>query len=369
MKNANLSSCLLILTLGLLLFLFSQWHPIPKSINHHSPATKNTITYTKKADEVPEKQKGAHVFGTIDSTNVQSLMQYNLEWVTMVSWGFQDDYDSPVVTHHDGDSMNIVSHNAHWHKQIEIVRATGYKVFFKPHLWIMEPADGKWRADIFPTSEENWVLWQKTYRDFILRYAKVAEEAKADMFCIGGEFSRLTVEKPDFWESLIREIRSVYSGKLTYAANWYQEYENITFWDDLDYIGIQAYFPLVKHEYPTVEQISKGWQQYFPALEAISKKYNRPILFTEMGYKSTPDSAIEPWQWIEQIDHKTYPISVETQANCYQAFFNTVWQQAWFAGVHIWQYRSDNVGDDRYNNLDFTPQGKPAERVIARGFE
>jgi len=45
--------------------------------------------------------------------------------------------------------------------------------------------------------------------------------------------------------------------------------EKITFWDELDYIGIQAYFPLVDNKYPTAEEISKGWNDYFPAMEAI----------------------------------------------------------------------------------------------------
>lgn len=43
---------------------------------------------------------------------------------------------------------------------------------------------------------------------------------------------------------LIRQIRRVYHGPLTYAANWSGEYKQIRFWDALDYVGIQAYFPL-----------------------------------------------------------------------------------------------------------------------------
>ncbi|MDH3652612.1 MAG: hypothetical protein OEQ53_23170 [Saprospiraceae bacterium] len=189
------------------------------------------------------------------------------------------------------------------------------------------------------------------------------------MFCIGTELSRLSVEKTGFWRNLIQEIRSIYSGKLTYAANWHNEFEKITFWDDLDFIGIQAYFPLVQNNYPSIEQISKGWDKHFPAIESIHKKYNRKVLFTEMGYKSTADSAIEPWEWIEDSSDLDKLFSTETQVNCYEAFFKTVWDKEWFAGVHIWQLRSDYVADGGRNNLDYTPQGKPAENTIAEGFE
>lgn len=315
-----------------------------------------------------EKQKGVHDFGINDDTDFQPLKDSNIEWVTLVPWGFQPDYNSPKVFH-IRDSSYTEAHNEKWLKQIAQVHDAGFKVFLKPHLWIHEPSIGKWRADVFPDNDSDWKTWQKSYRAFILRYAGLAEQGKAEMFCIGVEFTRLTLEKPAFWYELIEEIRSVYSGKLVYAANWYQEFENVPFWEEVDYIGIQAYFPLVTNEYPSVEQISEGWKPYLPAMESIHEKFNRPILFTEMGYRSTADGAIEPWHWIEDPAKQGKLYSSETQVNAYQAFFNTLWDQEWFAGVHIWQMRSDWEGLDEYSKLDFTPQGKPAEAVIAEGFE
>lgn len=319
--------------------------------------------------EPEDKQRGAHVFGIRDTTNFQSLIQTNVEWITLVSWAYQDDYDSRTVIHHDGDSSHIMHHDSSWLHRIKLVRAAGFKVFVKPHLWIDSPSEGKWRSDIFPTSEENWELWKASYRSFILRYAKIAEQGNAEMFCIGAEFSRLSVEKPGFWKSLIQEVRGIYSGRVTYAANWYEEFEQVTFWEELDFIGIQAYFPLVKNEFPSVEQISKGWNKHLPAIESIHKKYKRNILFTEIGYKSTANSAIKPWEWIENSSIQDNLYSAETQANCYEAFFNTIWEKEWFAGVHIWSLNSGRRRQNGRDNLDFTPQGKPAESIIAKGFE
>lgn len=374
MKNSNIHRSIfsIALPIGLLFFLFiySQWDTI--NDNFSAPKNSAKVYQADLLNGFPgtnEKQKGAHVFGIVDTTDFQPLIQSNIEWVTLVSWSFQEDYDSPIVSHHDGDSSNMLHHDTHWVRRIELVRAAGFKVFFKPHLWINNPSDGKWRADIFPTNEENWEAWQKSYRDFIIRYAKVAEQAGAEMFCIGTEFSRLSVEKPDFWKALIQEVRTIYSGQLTYAANWYNEFEKITFWKDLDFVGIQAYFPLVDKKYPTVKQVSKGWNKHIPGIEYIHKKYNRKILFTEMGYKSTANSAIKPWEWIENTSSPDTPFSAETQANCYKAFFNTVWNKKWFAGVHIWQLRTDFARYGEANNLDFTPQGKPAANIIAKGFE
>ena len=126
-----------------------------------------------------------------------------------------------------------------------------------------------------------------------------------------------------FWVELIAELREVFSGELTYAANWYEEYENVSFWDQLDYIGVQAYFPLTKSDSPTTEQIIAGWQPHLKSLSEVQQKFSKPILFTELGYKSTPDSAKQPWNWLDYEDEMTIPVAEETQANCYDCLLYT----------------------------------------------
>lgn len=316
---------------------------------------------------VHDKQKGAHVFGELDSTNFEFLTRNHIEWITLVPWGFQTEIGSSKVTHHNGDSLQIRRYNEFWINRIKKIKAAGFKVFVKPHIWIDKPADGKWRSDIY-SSAEDWEQWKETYSEFILRYAQVAEFAQADMFCVGTELARLSLDKPEFWQKLIKEARGVYSGQITYAANWYQEFERITFWKDLDFIGVQAYFPLVDQEYPSISQVAKGWDLHLQMLEKIHEKFDRPILFTEMGYKSTSDAAMRPWEWVDHAPLDSKTISFETQSNCYEAFFQKVWPKQWFAGVHIWQLRSDHYEIKDEMGIDFTPQDKPAEQVIADGF-
>lgn len=320
-------------------------------------------------NDLRAKQRGAHVFGRMDSTKFNIIHRNNIEWVTIVPWGFQTNYNSTELNHHRGDSTNIKERNKRTVSRMELLHNSGFKVFLKPHIWIQEPDEGKWRSDIYPETEADWKIWKEDYKDFILRYAKVAEHGKAEMFCIGTELSRLSVEKPKYWFELIKEIKQIYSGKITYAANWYKEYEQITFWKELDYIGIQAYFPLSSKLVPSSDELCEGWEDYMPTLKSISETNGRKIIFSEMGYKSTADSAIKPWEWIEEPENQGKPTSVETQANCYDAFFKTIWKQPWFAGVHLWQIRLD--ASRRTGSMqikDFTPIDKPAEKIIANGF-
>ncbi len=316
-----------------------------------------------------EKQKGAHIFGFRDTLELKPLSEKGFNWVTFVPYSNQEDSKSVEVRHTRGDSSRMKRRDAYWIHNIKEAREAGFKVFLKPHVWIYSPEPGKWRSDIYPENEDNWKLWSKSYREFILRYAEIAEIAQADMFCVGTELTKLTKKKPEFWSALISDVKKVYHGKITYAANWYKEYEDIVFWDELDYIGIQAYFPLVDQDYPSVQQISKGWEKYLDDISKVSEAYSKKVLFTELGYKSSPDGASTPWEWVDYEEEVETPMSEETQANSYQAFFDTVWDQEWFIGMHLWQWRTDYEPHRGKSNVDFTPRGKLAEEIIARGFK
>ncbi|MGK0365046.1 MAG: hypothetical protein ACI85O_002109 [Saprospiraceae bacterium] len=214
MRNNNIYRSIfsIFLPVGLLFFLFSKWHTINDYLGFQSTSAK-LIT-------IDDKQRGAHVFGRLDTTNFQPLHQTNLDWITLVPWGFQKDYDSPIMQHHYGDSLRILQRDSSLLNRIKLVRDAGFKVFLKPHIWINSPSEGKWRSDISPTNDDNREAWQESYSDFIFRYAELAEQANAEMFCIGTELSQLSAEKSIFWTNLIQEVRTIYSGKITYAANW-----------------------------------------------------------------------------------------------------------------------------------------------------
>ena len=141
-----------------------------------------------------------------------------------------------------------------------------------------------WRSNVTLDSEEEWDKWFQSYRVNMLHYARMAQNTGVELFCVGTELRTSIKKQPAAWRQLITEIKTIYQGKLTYAANWYDEYEHIGFWDQLDYIGIQAYFPLTPNKNPDLETIKKGWEPHIKALESFSNSHDKPILFTEIGY-------------------------------------------------------------------------------------
>ncbi len=106
-----------------------------------------------------------------------------------------------------------------------------------------------------------------------------------------------------FWLELIAEVRTVFHGELTYAAN-FDQFELVSFWGPLDHISINAYFPLRKHYQPGVDPAElypvflARWQAILRSVQqlAIDNSWGeKPILFTELGYVYRSNSTIEPW--------------------------------------------------------------------------
>lgn len=324
-----------------------------------------------------EKHRGICWVGSsriISKSELDNLVRKNINWISQTPFGWQRGHDSPVIgTNHGGQGQVWWGERDEGLKTTtEYAKANGIKTILKPHIWLRDEG-GKWRGEIKMKSEEDWQTWFAAYENFIMHYAQVAEDAQMEMLCIGTELHQTCVEREEDWRKLIAKIRTVYSGPLTYAANFSEEYEDVKFWDALDYIGVQAYFPLTTQEEASVEELRKGWQKPISDLEKFSKKFNKPILFTEVGYKSTKDSGIDPWEWPQRLSEEERKgiFSEQTQANAYKALFAEVMDEPWFAGVHIWKWYPGYEDSRRTStefNINFTPQKKQAEKVIVEAF-
>ncbi len=237
---------------------------------------------------------------------------------------------------------------------IRLMKMTGLKSVLKPHVDIK---DGTWRGYIALENEEDKAAWFDSYRNFIIRYAKMAEKEHVDSLIIGTELDSLQgAENKAYWDNIIDAIKEIYKGELTYASNW-DSYENVCFWDKLDFAGIDAYHPLSESATPTVEELKQGWQPHVEKMEEFQKKIGKQIAFTEAGYRSVDYTARDPLEYLEDR-----PANMEGQKNCYQALIDTFIDKPWFKGVYFWNY-APIKDDGGLSNKNFTPKGKPAEQV------
>lgn len=326
---------------------------------------ENNLTEINDYYTIDNKQRGIHVFHMNGNLgDIELLKTNNFEWITITPFIDQEDYNKPILRLISNESYT--RRLTYYKKMQQECDKFGIKIMLKPHIWLSNLEDGKWRSDIEMETESDWNLWFENYSQIMLKYAKLAQELQLEQFCIGTELETTVYKKPEKWSVLIQQIKAIYTGKLTYAANWYHEYEKVPFWDQLDYIGIQAYFPLSASGNPTLEELENNWKKHIEAIALVHKKFNKPVLFTELGYKSIKGTSEKPWEW-NSAKGLYSKISQKEQLLCYQSFFNTIWKEPWFHGIHIWEWQGHGVSDGA--NTNFTLEGKPALNLIAKYFK
>jgi len=293
----------------------------------------------------------------ISENGFDGLKSINANWVAWVPYAFCDVKTGQLEQNPDwqwkGETIEGVE------AAISLAQKNGLKVMLKPHVWLSDHSF----TGTMHLEKDAWKRWQKDFSTYILNFAKLAQKNKVALFCIGTEQFASIKNDPGFWLQLIKQIREVYTGKLTYAANW-DTYKNCTFWQQLDYIGIDAYMPISEKAIPTKKQLIHNWGFWKRAILATQKKYKRPIIFTEFGYRTTKFATVEPWKGVTE---KTY--CEPCQAVAFEAVFDVFWSENWFAGGFIWKWFEPKKSVLRENKKSYFIKNKLAEKTVAEHFE
>lgn len=292
---------------------------------------------------------------SIITKHIQPVVRVNSNSVALMPFAYVRGLNSPKVNYNFqrqwfGETPKGIKQYANEFKKKNI------SVMLKPQIWVSR---GEFTGFIEMKSEDDWKVLEKTYSEFILLFAEVAHNIDAEVFCVGTELEKFILARPNYWRNLIKEIKKIYKGKLTYAANW-DEFRRVPFWSDLDYIGIDAYFPISDEKSPSVKELELGWQKHKTTINKVRTQFDKPVLFTEYGYRSVDYTAKEPWNF----SRVNKGVNHDAQVNSLKVIYNQFWKEDWFAGGYVWKWfvRHDNVGGLSDNR--FTPQNKPAEQTL-----
>jgi hypothetical protein len=313
-------------------------------------------TFSKKQKGIAFVTWNKDYYSTATSDEaLKKITTIGAQWVGLHTTWYQDNVDSL-----DMHPTNKTPSDESLVHAIRTIHSLGLKVLLKPQLDLIDTTGGVWRGDIEFTKENDWQTWFDNYTKFMVHYAQIAQEEKVEMFCVGTELSAVATLRPDLWkQTVIKSVRQVYEGPLTYAANWYEEYKAVKFWDALDYAGLDPYFPLSDKDKPTYEEVKKGWESHISDIETWQADINKQVIFTEIGYKSSTGAARSPF------DHRPgAEVDLQQQADCYTALLETCWDKPWFSGVYWWEWGS-SVHTGGPTNRGFTPQNKPAEQILS----
>ena len=276
------------------------------------------------------------------------LKESGFNTVSIMVPAYQDNIDSETIFTNDKPDGDTPTDEALKHA-IETCHKLGMRVMIKPHV---DPRTDEARINIMPSEK-----WFDSYEKFILRYAKLSEENGVEMFSVGTELEATTFSAwTHRWDQVIDKIKEVYSGMLTYSANW-TEYAEVPFWDKLDLVGIDAYFPLTDNDEPSMEELIAAWEAEADKLEAWLTEMNltdKGVILTEIGYPSADGANRQPWVAVSNVEDQ------QEQADCLEAMFSVLTKRSWFEGYYIWQY----FPQERWSPLGFTVKGKKSEEVI-----
>lgn len=273
---------------------------------------------------------------------LRSLPEFGVNAIALVAYGSASARSSEVRRFGGGgleseEGIENLSKAAH---------ALGMRVLLKPHLWV----HGSWPANLDFPSERLRAEWFVEYTKFIRYYALLASRIHADLFCVGVELARLSPYEGE-WRKLIREVRLVYSGPIVYAAAQGPDFENVQFWDALDYIGLSNYYPL-PDDLSTAEVVK--------TIERVQGRYGKPVIFAEAGFSSYEHPHREPW------DETARKLAPEDQARCYEALFQAFYRKPWFQGMYWWKVGTNGMGG--LEDGSHSPWRKPAMEVVRRWY-
>jgi hypothetical protein len=300
----------------------------------------------------------------IDMTQLnQSLEEFKNDGGRDVSvnvvW-FQDNINSTVIqpnfSLYSASDTTVIN-------TIDAAEALGLNVTLKPMVDLSDDPT-HWRGQI--VGGTTWFNAPTGYCAFAEHFATIAAETNVAMFDIGTELEG-TVTQTSNWLNVISDVKSIYSGKLTYSANGGGSaiQTPVGFWSSLDYIGIDAYYSLTNQNDPSLSALQSAWTNQANSINSwwngLPAAQQKPVLFTEVGYCSQQGTNIEPWN-----SSQSSVADPTEQANCYRALFSTLWNnpayQSWFKGTYLWNWDVTATPNDP---LGYTPQGKPAEGVMA----
>jgi hypothetical protein len=287
------------------------------------------------------------VYGSVGARRMlEQLPGYGVDSIALVPFGFTRRGEAAVRVagarswESDDGIRDLAAH----------ARKLGMRVLLKPHVWTA----GGFPGNLVFENASDRKQWFAAYGLFVDHYAALARDIQAELFSVGNEFVKLSrgPEQEKYWRELIARARSTYKGPITYSSVQGEEFEGIRFWDALDYIGLNNYYPLPD---------SLDCSDLVRKVEAVQRAYQKPVLFTECGYCSFRAPHREPW------DETPRELNPADQARCCEALLKAFYRKPWMEGMYWWKVGTNGFGGP--GDGSHTPWRKPAMDVIGKYYK
>lgn len=248
-------------------------------------------------------------------------------------------------------------------------------------------------SPVFNIKPSDPAAWFASYTNEVVKLAKICDSLGVKMMVIGNEMPSMSTNPSysTYWKALISSVRAVYRGKLSYNSMAFSffndddarysqnlignEWAHVTFWSDLDIIGLSAYpkvgtLTSMYSDYKTAWNSDVDGKNIFNEISKFHDKINKPIMFTEFGNSpfdggniSSNGSAGMTFKTLQQADwfRAAYEV-IGQQNNCwFVGVLNFDWEvhQSWVAGSYgkaysLWTWNLPDKGALSYIKTAFT---------------
>jgi hypothetical protein len=218
------------------------------------------------------------------------------------------------------------------------------------------PSD--WRGSIQP---QNRAAWFRSYHKMLVPYVVAAQAGHAATFVVGTELDSL--EGAQQWAGLVRSLRSIYRGQLSYDQN-YDAFASGAENPPVQSYDVDAYPGFGLPNGASVASLTRAWDAW---LGAHPLSVRRQLTLSEIGIQAVAGSYTAPWNWYSALDA---PIDTHVQASWYQAACNAVSTEQIGGGIYWWEvnFDADPTAPRLFETDRLTFLDRPGQQVIRKCF-
>jgi hypothetical protein len=100
-----------------------------------------------------------------------------------------------------------------------------------------------------------------------------------------------------FWRDLVSRVRQGYPGLVSYGAS-FDQFQEVGFWDALDLVAVNAYFPLSVYGLEPAARaglMARSWRRIAAELSLATDA--RPVVLVELGWTRRLGSTVRPYSY------------------------------------------------------------------------
>ncbi|NMB79498.1 MAG: hypothetical protein GYA23_10455 [Methanomicrobiales archaeon] len=225
-----------------------------------------------------------------------------------------------------------------------------------------------------PEVQAYWDRWFEEFTPFMLTSADIAEKNNIEMLSLGKQLQgAMNKNNEKRWRELIKKVRAVYHGKITqtvycHESTSFEGGSDMPWFDELDYITIYYYNTFSEKENPAMDELVASMESFNrKQFDPLYAKYKKPLIFI-LPFQSRDHAAEQ--DWFEPLaSSPTVGQDLMGQADLYEAFGRSTFDEPWLAGVYTWGYWIEPGFNPKYSfEKSSSVRNKPASLVIRKWF-